>query len=397
MKKINDELLTRGIASIYPSKEFLSQKIDKGEKLTIYLGIDPTGPTLHLGHTIPIKKLSELQKAGHKVILLMGDFTAMIGDPTDKGAARKQLIHKEVMTNLKLYKKQASALLSFTGKNAAQIKFNSKWLSKMNFEDVINLASKMTVSQMLERDMFQKRIEEGKPIFMHEFLYPLMQGYDSVAMNVDGEIGGNDQTFNMLCGRDLLKSIKNKEKFVITIKLLEDNSGKKMGKTEGNMAALCDTASDMYGKVMSWTDGLIVSGFELCTNVPMKEVEEIAEKLKLSETNPKDFKMKLAFEITAIYHGLKKAKESQENWEKTFHNKEIPENIEEFFIKKETMLMDVLVINKMVSSKTDFRRLIEEGAITYKSEDKKVTDVKEKALEGVYKIGKKRFCKLIIK
>ncbi|HEY5587991.1 MAG TPA: tyrosine--tRNA ligase, partial [Candidatus Paceibacterota bacterium] len=218
----NNDLLTRGISATFPSKDFILNKMNHGEKLTIYLGIDPTGPTLHLGHSIPIKILSDFQKAGHKVILLMGDFTAMIGDPTDKSAARKQLTHKEVMVNLKNYKKQASALLSFVGKNPAQFKFNSSWLSKMNFEDVLSLASQMTVQQMLERDMFNKRLKEGKPIYINEFMYPLMQAYDSVAMNVDGEIGGNDQTFNMLCGRDLMKTMKNKEKFVITVKLLED-------------------------------------------------------------------------------------------------------------------------------------------------------------------------------
>ncbi len=397
MNKINDELLTRGISSIYPTKEFLQQRISRGEKLTIYLGVDPTGPTLHLGHVVAIKKLGEFQKAGHKVILLMGDFTAMIGDPTDKSAARKQLTHKEVMNNLKLYKKQTSKLLSFSGKNPAQIKFNSKWLSKMKFEDVLNLASKMTVSQMLERDMFQKRIEEGKPIFMHEFMYPLMQGYDSVAMDVDGEIGGNDQTFNMLCGRDLMKSLKNKEKFVITMKLLEDNSGKKMGKTEGNMASLCDNADDMYGKIMSWTDGLIVSAFELCTNISLKELEDIENLLKLSTTNPKDLKMRLAVEITSIFHGEKKAILAQKSWENTFHNKEVPDNIEEFSIIKGTLLVEALVLNKTISSKTDFRRLVDEGAITYKDEERKITSHKEIAMSGVYKIGKKRFCKIIIK
>ncbi|MCX6754108.1 MAG: tyrosine--tRNA ligase, partial [Candidatus Nomurabacteria bacterium] len=305
MEKTNNELLTRGISSIYPNREFLENKIKKGEKLTIYLGIDPTGPTLHLGHAIPIKKLSELQKEGHKIILLMGDFTAMIGDPTDKGAARKQLTHKQVMTNLKNYKKQASSLISFSGKNPAQIKFNSKWLGKMNFEEVLSLASNMTVQQMLERDMFKKRVEEEKPIYLHEFMYPLMQGYDSVAMKVDGEIGGNDQTFNMLCGRDLMKTINGKEKFVITMKLLEDNSGKKMGKTEGNMIALSDTPEEMYGKVMSWTDGMIMPGFELCTNIPMFEIEAMDESF-----NPRDLKMKLAKEIVSIFYNVKKAKEA---------------------------------------------------------------------------------------
>ena len=397
MKKINDELLTRGISSIYPSKEFLESKIKKGEKLTIYLGIDPTGPTLHLGHAIPIKKLSEFQKAGHKIILLMGDFTAMIGDPTDKGAARKQLTHKEVMSNLKNYKKQASSLLSFTGKNPAKIMFNSKWLGKMNFADVIDLASKMTVQQMLERDMFKKRIDEGKPIFIHEFMYPLMQAYDSVAMNVDGEIGGNDQIFNMLCGRDMMKTIKNKEKFVLAVKLLEDNDGIKMGKSDGNMAALSDTASQMFGSVMSWKDSLLLSSFELCTDVSSLEIEQIKKDLTNSNINPKDLKMKLSYEIVKIYHGDKKAKEAQDNWEKTFSKKEIPTDIESISVKEGALLVDVFISQKIISSKNEFRRLIGEGAVTNMDKNEKISSFEELAKSGVYKIGKKRFCKIEVK
>ena len=279
-KRIN-ELLNRGIENIFV-KEELKKKLLSGKKLKIYLGIDPTGPTLHMGHAIPLKKLKEFQELGHQVILLMGDFTAMIGDPTDKMAARKQLTHKEVLNNLKKYKKQASIFLKFTGDNKAEFKFNSKWLAKMNFEDVLDLASKMTVDQMLKRDMFVKRNEEGKPIFIHEFMYPLMQGYDGVAMKVDIEIGGNDQMFNMLTGRHLSLQILNKDKSVITMKLLEDNSGKKMGKTEGNMITFEDAPSDMFGKVMSWNDSLIEKGFELCTDVVEINTEE----------NPKDLKMK---------------------------------------------------------------------------------------------------------
>ena len=390
-----NELLSRGIQNIYPSKEFLENKIRKGEKLTIYLGIDPTGPTLHLGHAIPIKKLAEFQKMGHKIILLMGDFTAMIGDPTDKSAARKQLTHKEVMNNLKLYKKQASKLISFKGKNAASFKFNSKWLGKMNFEEVANLASTMTVQQMLERDMFKKREEEGKPIYLHEFMYPLMQGYDSVAMDVDGEIGGNDQMFNMLCGRDMMKTMKNKEKFVITVKLLEDNSGKKMGKTENNMLALCDSGEEMYGKVMSWTDGLILPGFELCTNVSGDELNNIKNDLNDGK-NPKDFKMKLAQHIVTTYHGEKKAEEAEKNWENTFSKKEIPEDVEVFTVKENDLLVDIFLNNKIVSSKGDFRRLIEEGAITNLGTDEKINSTGEKVKGGTYRIGKKRFCKIEI-
>jgi tyrosyl-tRNA synthetase len=389
------ELLSRGIQNIYPTKEFLEDKINKGEKLTIYLGIDPTGPTLHLGHAIPIKKLSEFQKLGHKIILLMGDFTAMIGDPTDKTATRKQLTHKEVMANLKNYKKQASTLISFTGKNAAEFRFNSEWLSKLKFGDILSLTSQMTVQQMLERDMFNKRAQEGKPIFIHEFMYPLMQGYDSVAMNVDGEIGGNDQTFNMLCGRDLMKNMKGKEKFVITMKLLEDNSGKKMGKTENNMLALSDSPEEMYGKVMSWADGLILPGFELCTNVQMEEIEKMKSDLTKG-INPKDLKMRLALEIVTIFYNTNKAKEAEESWEKTFSKKEIPEIVNEVKTKKNELVINVFLKSKVVSSKSEFRRLIDEKAITNLDTNKKILFV-EKVENGTYRIGKKRFIKIIIK
>jgi tyrosyl-tRNA synthetase len=390
-----EELLTRGVAALYPTKEFLESKLSRGEKLTIYLGIDPTGPTLHLGNAIPLKKLGEFQKMGHKVILLMGDFTAMIGDPTDKSATRKQLTHKEVLSNLKKYKKQASTLLSFSGKNPAQFKFNSKWLGKMSFADGLKLASNMTVSQMIERDMFQKRNKEGKPIYIHEFMYPLMQGYDSVAMNVDGEIGGNDQTFNMLCGRDLMKTLKNKEKFVLTMKLLEDNSGKKMGKTEDNMVALSDSAEDMYGKIMSWSDGLIIPAFELCTYIPMMELENIAKDIA-GGSNPRDLKMHLAKEITTIYHGDKKAKAAEANFIATFSNKEIPKDVPEIKTTKDSLLVDVLLKHKLVSSKSEFRRLVDEHAITNLDKNEKVTSHIVQVQSGVYRIGKKRFCKISV-
>ena len=287
-----DSFLNRGVEAIFPNKDFLKSKLVKGERLSFYLGVDPTGKTLHLGHAIPLKKLGELQKLGHQIIFLIGDFTAMIGDPTDKSAARKKLTREQVLDNCKEYQKQASKFISFTGPNKAQMKFNSQWLNAMNFGDVLELASQMTVDQMLKRDMFQKRMAEDKPIFIHEFMYPLMQGYDSVAMDVDGEIGGNDQTFNMLTGRDLMKSIKNKEKFVLATRLLTDSSGKKMGKTEGNMVSLDQTAEDIFGKVMSWADNLIIPGFEIITDVPLEEVAEIKGKIE-SGSNPKEFKMKL--------------------------------------------------------------------------------------------------------
>lgn len=394
-KKI-EELLTRGVSSIYPNKEFLESKLKKGEKLTLYLGVDPTGPTLHLGHFIPIKKLADFQKLGHRIILLIGDFTATIGDPTDKNATRKPLTRKQVLSNLKNYKKQASKIISFSGKNKALFKFNSKWLSKMNFEDVLTLASKMTVQQMLERDMFEKRMEEGRPISVHEFMYPLMQGYDSVAMNVDGEIGGNDQTFNMLCGRRLLKEINNKEKFVLTTNLLEDNTGKKMGKTEGNMVSLLDNSREMFGKIMSWTDGLIVPGFELCTDISISEVESIKDALNQKDINPKDFKLRLAKEIVKIFFGEKEAEKAKGIWENTFSKKETPDDVKIINANNGDKLIDIFVKEKIISSKSDFRRLINEGAINNMDKDEIISSESVVSV-ATYKIGKKRFCKIEIK
>ena len=394
MENKQEELLKRGISAIYPSVEFLESKLKSGKKLTLYLGIDPTGPTLHLGHFIPIKKMAEFQKAGHQIIILIGDFTAMIGDPTDKKSTRQPLNRKQILNNLKDYKKQISTTLSFKGKNKAKIKFNSKWLGKMKFEDVLSLASNMTVQQMLERDMFKKRMEDGRPVSIHEFLYPLMQAYDSVVMDVDGEIGGNDQTFNMLCGRDLMKTLKNKEKFVITTKLLEDNQGQKMGKTEGNMVALSDSPDEMFGKIMSWSDGLIISSFELCTNVPMSEINQFTKLLEQGEINPRDLKMRLAKEIITIIHNKNKAKVAEQNFIKTFQKKEVPDQIKKVKAGVNDLLIDVLLNNKVIQSKTEFRRLINEGAISIIDKEEKITQIDELARPAVYRIGKKRFIQI---
>lgn len=390
-RKIKD-LLTRGVENIFVKDE-LEKKLLSGKKLTVYLGIDPTGPTLHMGHMIPIKKLREFQELGHQVILLMGDFTAMIGDPTDKSAARVQLTRKQVLNNLKKYKKQASKFLRFEGRNKALFKFNSKWLGKMSFADVLQLASHMTVDQMLKRDMFERRMEEGKPIFIHEFMYPLMQGYDSVAMKVDVEVGGNDQTFNMLTGRTLSSQILKKEKAVIAMKLLVDNSGKKMGKTDGNAISFEDSPEQMFGKVMSWSDGMIVNGFELCTFVPMGEIEQIDKDLK-NGNNPKDAKMLLAFKITEAFYGDKKAEQAKQDWITKFEKHEIPDDMEKAKISGN--LGDTLVAAGVVKSKSDFRRLVTEGAITELESDTKVTDPYFEPSPGQkFKVGKKRFVEII--
>jgi tyrosyl-tRNA synthetase len=388
-----EELLSRGVENIFPNKDFLKSRMLKGERLTIYLGIDPTGPTLHLGHVIPIVKLSKFQKMGHKIILLMGDFTAMIGDPTDKTATRKKLTRAEVLNNLKNYKKQASKFISFTGANRAEFQFNSKWLGKMSFSDVLELSTNFTVQQMLEREMFSNRMKEGKPINLSEFMYPLMQGYDSVAMNVDGEIGGNDQTWNMLAGRDLLKTLKNKEKFVFATKLLVDPSGKKMGKTENNMVSLDQTPEEMYGKVMSWGDEMIVPGLEIITNVPTSDIQSIGEAL-VSGKNPKEYKMFLARELVKLCFDETRAKKAEDAFENTFAKGGVPDDTTEVSVAEGVLLCDILMLNQIVISKSEFRRLVSEGAISNVDTGEKISNIDSVVSTGTYKIGKRRFMRI---
>lgn len=386
-----DEFLSRGVETVLPSKEFVREKLMSGKRLKMYLGIDPTGPNLHLGHLVTILKLKEFAELGHEAILLMGDFTGMIGDPTDKSAARKQLTKKEVQKNLSGYKKQLAPVLKF-GWSGVKVKFNSKWLAKLTFEDVVNLASNFTVQQMLARDMFDKRMKENKPIYLHEFLYPLMQGYDCVAMDVDGEIGGNDQLFNILAGRDLMKALKNKEKFVIGVKLLVDASGQKMGKTEDNMAALTDSAGDKFGKVMSWPDGLILPGFEILTKIDLGKIKKRMD----SGENPRDLKLDLAFEIVKLLHSESEAKKTRENFIKVFSEKEKPMKVEKKKVKKGKKTITELVYETgLTKSKSEARQLSAQGAIKV---DGKVINGWQEIIEPVsgmtIQVGKLRFGEL---
>jgi tyrosyl-tRNA synthetase len=390
-----DTLLTKGVEQILPSVDFLRKKLEQGEILTVYCGFDPTAPTLHIGHTIQLRKLRQFQELGHKVIFLIGDFTARIGDPTDKTAARKQLTEREIKTNLRLYKKQAGKFIRFTGKNAATVKFNNRWLGSLKFADVLSLASHMTVDQMLKRDMFARRIEEEKPIYLHEFLYPLMQGYDSVAMKVDGEVGGNDQLFNMMAGRTLVQQIQGRDKFVLTVKLLTDANGKKMGKSEGNAVNLTDSSRDIYGKVMSWPDGFIIPAFELCTDYTMAQVAVIKQEFE-SGANPRDLKMQLGFEIVKSVCDEKAAADAQDAFVKTFRDKEIPTAVPEVSVTT-AELLDVLLEQKIVSSKTEAKRLAEAGAITHLDTKEGISFEQLKSVpeSGTYKIGKNRFIKIV--
>lgn len=366
------ELLTRGVENIYPAKDFLEKSLKSGKQLTLYTGYDPTAPTLHIGHGITMLKLRQFQELGHKVIMLIGDFTGMIGDPTDKTSARRQLTREQVLANCQNYQKQASAVLNFSGENPVEIKYNSEWLAKINLGGFIDLAAKFTVPRLMERDMFQERLKEGKTVSLHELIYPVLQAYDSFAMDVDGEVGGNDQTFNMLCGRDLLKELKNKEKFVLTTKLLADNTGKKMGKSEGNMIALSDAPADMYGKVMSWSDSMIMTGFELCTGAEVPNEKTVKKE-------PMKHKKSLAFEITKTFLGEKAAKAGEKNFEEVFQSRQTPEAMPEVKPSKYDIIT-VLVESKICASKGEARRQIEQGGV-------KVNDAKISAFDFQTKPG----------
>ena len=377
-----EEVLTRGVERIFPNEEFLREQLESRKQLTIYLGIDPTGPTLHLGHVIPLRKLRQLQELGHRIILLIGDFTAQIGDP-DKSQVRKPLTHEQVLENARRYKEQASLFLNFDGENPAELRYNSEWLNAMNFADVIQLASQMTVQRMLDRDLFRRRIQAGNPVYIHEFLYPLMQGYDSVALDVDGEVGGNDQTFNMLVGRDLLKNEKGKEKFIIPMKLLVDNKGNKMGKTTGNMLSLLDSASEMIKKIMTWPDETLLLSFELLTD---ENLEEIAKRIETE--HPRDMKLLLAEKVVSGIYGEDEAKLACEQWVREVQQKEQPDHIPTI-AKRAGFLLTLH--EETGESKSALRRLLREGAIRVNGE--KVQEGEEQELNSgdIIQIGKKRW------
>ncbi|MFH1315700.1 MAG: tyrosine--tRNA ligase [Candidatus Uhrbacteria bacterium] len=386
-----EEILTRGVEAIYPDRKFLEKRLNSGEQLTLYTGYDPTAPTLHIGHGITMLKLRQFQELGHKIIFLIGDFTGMIGDPTDKTAARQKLTREQVLENAQGYQKQAEAILDFTGQNPVELRYNSEWSDKMTLKEIIELASHFTVQRMFERDMFQERIKDEKPIYLHEFLYPLLQGYDCVAMDVDGEVGGNDQTFNMLTGRTLMKVLKDKEKFVLTSRLLVDTSGKKMGKSEGNMVALSDSPEDMFGKVMSWTDGMIIPAFESCTTISMSEIGQMDKDMK-NGTNPRDLKIRLAFEITKVFLGEVAAKKGQDHFAQVIQSKDKPEDMPELK-PKDFDILSVLVEAGFCQSKGQARRDLDGGGV--RLNDKKVESYDTEVSSGdVIQKGKRHFVRI---
>ena len=377
-----EEVLTRGVQQVLPDKKGLADLMSK-RKIKLYQGFDPSAPSLHLGNFVGLMKLRQFQKLGHEVIFLVGDFTGMIGDPTDKLAARKKLTREQVLENAKAWKEQASRIIDFNGPNAAKFKFNSEWLDKLTARELIEISSNLTHQQMIERDMYQERIKKSEVIYFHELLYPIFQGYDSVTMDVDLEIGGNDQLFNMMVGRTLMKVIKGKEKFVLTMKLLVDADGKKVGKTTGGALFLNSKPEEFYAGIMSFPDSVIDLGFELLTEIPL---DELTEKIK---KDPMGEKKHLAYEVVKLLWGQKEAEDSAQLFKQTFQ-----ERAPEFNIKVsagEELIKTIIPFTSRQSASAA-KELIKQGAVDINGQ--KVTDGSVTIKPGdEIKVGERTFLK----
>ncbi len=385
-----DELLTRGVEDIIVKDE-LKAALLSGKQLRVKLGVDPTGPKMHLGRAIPLRKLREFQKLGHQIVFIVGDFTAQVGDASDKSEKRPMLTRAQIDENIKDYKSQVSKIIDMS---KAEFVYNSDWLSKLSFEEVTKLAEVFTVQQMLARRNFKDRYDKGIEISLREFLYPLMQGYDSVAVRADVELGGFDQLFNVKAGRVVQEYYGQPKQHIMVGTMLEGTDGRKMSTSWGNVITIVDEPFDMFGKLMSVRDDLIIKYFTLCTDVSMEEIKDL-EKQLTEGVNPKDIKMRLATEIVTMYHTEKDASLAKSVWVETFSKGGIPEDIPELHTTSDKDIAEVLVEAGIVSSKTDWRRLIEEGAIV-DAEGNEMKDPKVKAYNVTLKIGKKRFARIVL-
>lgn len=386
-----DELVERGVANIIPNKNVLLGKLRAGKKLNIYFGIDPTSTKIHLGHAVPLRKLQKFAEKGHNVTFLIGDFTALIGDTSDKDSERPALTFKEIEENFKTYKKQAEKILDFT---KIKIEYNSKWLKKLTFEDILKLTQHFSAGDFVGRELIKKRLTDNKRVGLHELLYPVMQGYDSYMLDTDLQIGGTDQTFNMQAGRTLIKDLKNKDSFVLSTPILEGTDGRKMSKSWGNAIWLDDNAYEIYRKVMAVPDELLLSYFLLSTNIEISEIKNYEKRLAKKE-NPINVKKELAFLIVKELHDEKEAKKAQIEFEKLVQNKEIPLDITKLLLKGSPTASEVLISATFAESKSEAKRLIEQGGVSL--DDKKITDPESKLSSGLLKVGKKRFAKIVIK
>jgi len=387
------ELISRGAEEIIPEKELkqkLEESINKDTPLIVKLGCDPSRPDLHLGHGVVLRKLRHFQDLGHQAILVIGDFTAMIGDPSQRNKTRPQLTLEETKANAESYIEQAGQVLNI---DSLKIVYNSTWLDAMRFSDVIRLSSHYTVARMLERDDFTKRYKAEIPISIHEFMYPLAQAMDSVELKADVELGGTDQKFNLLVGRDLQREYKQDPQVIITLPLLEGTDGiEKMSKSYGNDIGLTDTPEDMYGKSMSISDEMIEKYFILAADANTKTVSKVKKQLSDSSQNPRDIKRELARAIVQLYHGQNAAKEAEQYFDRVIVNKDAPDEMDQVELSIDTQLIEVVTNEGLTSSKGEARRLIKQGAIRVDNE--KITDESHILLKGeevVIKVGKRRF------
>ena len=386
------KILKRNVVDLISEEELLDRIKRKG-KLRVKLGVDPSRPDLHLGHAVVLRKLREFQDLGHTVVLIIGDFTARIGDPSGRNETRPMLTKEEVLENAKTYQEQAFKILD---PERTELRFNGEWLDRMTFADVIVLASKYTVARMLERDDFAKRFKEGIPIAVSEFLYPLAQAYDSVAIQADVELGGTDQLFNLLVGRKIQEEYGQEPQIVMTMPIIEGTDGKlKMSKSYGNYIAFNDPPEEMYGKLMSIPDELIIKYMRLLTDIPEERIEEYERKMKEKTINPRDVKMVLAYEITRFFHGEENAKKSQEQFVKVFQKKEIPDEMPVVEISQEKNIVDLLVEIGAASSKSEAKRLVSQGGVYIDGE--RIEDIKftvEPDGERVLRVGKRKFYRI---
>lgn len=393
-EKTIDEILERGVAEVI-QKDSARAKLLSGKKLRIKYGIDPTSRNIHLGRAVSLLKLKDLQDLGHTIVFIVGDFTGVIGDTSDKESERPMLTKKEVKENMRSYIAQAKKILS--PKNL-EIHYNSKWLSKFRYDEIGEQADAFSLADFISRENIKKRLEAGSRISLREVLYPLMQGEDSVAVKADVEIGGTDQKFNMLAGRRLQERSKMNPQDILMVNLIEGTDGRKMSSSWGNTIDILDEPKDMFGKIMSLSDSLIIKYFIHCTRVPIKEVETIERSLKENAMNPRDAKRKLAEEITAFYHGKKKALEARNDFINTFAKRGAPAGLKEETVDRGKELCDIALSLGLVASKTEWRRLVDQRAIENMDTGETIHNHNFKIEQGgIFKIGKKRFVKIAVR
>ncbi len=382
------DILTRGVENIIPDKAKLQTLLESGKKLNIYLGIDPTATQIHIGHAVPLRKLQAFAEAGHHVTFLIGDFTALIGDTSDKDTERPVLTSEQIQANFALYKKQAEKIIDFS---LVKVVHNSEWLSKLTFVDIVKLTQHFSAGTFVSRELIKKRLEAKKHVGLHELLYPVMQGYDSYFMDTDIQLGGTDQTFNMQAGRTLQRDLREKESYIIANGFLEGTDGRKMSKSWGNAIWLSDEPNDMYGKVMSLKDELIINYFTLATNRTVEEIAVIAGKLESGE-NPINIKKSLAHQIVSELHSVEHANEAQVFFERSVQQGEIIEPTP-LPVRPEQTILDLIVTAKPDLSKSDIRRLVEQGGIEL--DGVKITDANHVVEAGkILKVGKRNYYSL---